>query len=67
MGERTIIGRTIRDPDDASGQSVRAWRLTVADGSATLTGGDHEDAYAPISCRTEDVEQLIADLRRLVK
>lgn len=66
MSAELIIRRTLRDSDDASGQTLRAWTLTLEAPFLTLSGGVHPDAYSPVSIRAADAEILIADIRRLI-
>lgn len=59
MTRRTTIERILRDEDDASGQTVRAWRLR-RDGSFIQIGRDEDSDWFCI--RPEDAAQLAADL-----
>lgn len=67
MSRRIIVETVLRDHDDATGQTVRSWRLENSDGAMTLTGGTGEDAHRPVSLRASDLPDLIADLERVVR
>lgn len=63
MSERFTLERILRDEDDSSGQSIRAWALAVEDGHLTIRG--RSDNYV-MGLRVADVEQFKRDLDRCV-
>lgn len=67
MSAEFIVKRTLRDPEDGTGQSVRSWTVIAEGGRLEITGGIHEAAYSPISCLYEDAETLIADIRKAIE
>lgn len=66
MSLELILRRILRDPEDASGQTVRSWTLTAEGGQLTMTGGVYQDAYAPVVIRETDARLLIADIEALL-
>lgn len=62
MSVRITIERILRDDDDASGQTIRQWRIDAEGGHITLR--DREDHIPFVMLRPADVDVLVADLRR---
>lgn len=61
MAARVTIERLLRDDDDASGPSIRDWKIEV-EPSHIMIRMNHSDGF--ILLRPADVEILIVDLRR---
>lgn len=61
MAARITIERILRDPDDASGQSIRDWKIESEPGFITIRL-KHGDGF--IMLRPADVETFIFDVRR---
>ena len=62
MSARFIIERVLRDPDDATGQTVRSWWLKLSGGDVQIAGSEHSIANM---VRVDDLSLLIADLEEL--
>lgn len=63
MAKRTTIERILRDDDDDSGQTVRAWQIQREGNFITLRDSEHSKDF--IALRSEDCEILAADLREI--
>lgn len=64
MSARVTIERILRDDDDASGQTVRQWRIEAEAGYVTIrTGG--ENSFLLI--QTGDVYLFVRDLNQAVE
>lgn len=61
MPARITIERLLRDEDDASGQSVRNWKIEV-DACTITIRLKHGDGF--LLLRTDDVPLFSADLER---
>lgn len=61
MTARITIERILRDDDDASGQTIREWKIESESGSVTIRL-KHGDGF--ILLRPADVETFASDLRR---
>lgn len=61
MSARITIERLLRDDDDASGQTIRQWKIEADPGMITLRH-NHGDGF--IMLRSADVHMLIHDLTR---
>lgn len=61
MSARHTIERILRDPDDASGQTIREWKIEVEDATVTISGSRHRPE-SWIIIRLEDIDQFKRDL-----
>lgn len=61
MAARVTIERILRDDDDASGQTIREWKIESEPGHITIRL-KHGDGF--LLLRTADVEVFSADLQR---
>lgn len=61
MAARITIERILRDADDASGQSIRQWKVEAEIGGITVRH-NHGDGF--IMMRTDDVDRFVADIYR---
>jgi len=61
MTGRITIERILRDDDDASGQSIRKWKIEAEAGVVTIKL-DHGDGF--ILLRARDIDQFVIDLNR---
>ncbi len=66
MAKRVTIERVLRDDDDASGQSVRGWKLSL-DGKFITIRPARRDVSDFLLIQTDDVETLCRDLAVLMK
>ena len=61
MAARHTIERVLRDDDDASGQSIREWKIE-SEGSHIMIRRREGDGF--VMLRAADVDTFVADLRR---
>lgn len=61
MAARVTFERILRDEDDATGQSIRDWKIESGRGDITIHVGR---GYGFILLRPEDVDLLMVDLGR---
>lgn len=59
MAWRKTIDRILRDDDDASGQTIREWKIEAEPGHITIRLR-HGDGF--LMMRPDDVELFIADM-----
>lgn len=59
MAVRITIERILRDPDDASGQTIRDWKLESESGHVTIRT-NHGSGF--IGMRADDVDLFVGDL-----
>lgn len=64
MAKRMTLERILRDDDDASGQTIRSWRIESDGDQVCITKSEHSEW---IMIRTSDVDQFIADLREIAR
>lgn len=62
MSARVTIERVLRDDDDASGQTVRSWRLQMDGGHVQIARNEHSDWNM---VRVDDLTLLIGDLEEI--
>lgn len=62
MAARITIERVLRDEDDASGQSVRDWKIEAERGFVTIQLKYSSGGF--LLLRTDDVNQFVIDLNR---
>lgn len=63
MSARVTIDRVLRDGDDASGQSVRQWKIEAESGHVTIRTG----SAGFLLIRTDDVNLFVQDLNQAVE
>jgi hypothetical protein len=61
MTGRITIERLLRDDDDASGQSIRKWKIESEAGHVTIRL-DHGEGF--ILLRSADIDQFVIDLSK---
>ena len=61
MAARVTIERVSRDDDDASGQTIRDWKIEAESGHVTIRL-KHGDGF--ILLRLADIQVFVADLER---
>jgi hypothetical protein len=59
MTARITIERLLRDDDDASGQSIRKWKIESEAGHVTIRL-EHGEGF--ILLRSADIDQFVVDL-----
>lgn len=62
MAARMTLERVLRDDDDASGQTIREWKIEVESGACITIRMNHGDGF--ILLRPDDVDWFITDLNR---
>ena len=65
MAVKHTIEHILRDDDDASGQSVREWKIEVEGGSVTISGSRHRPE-SWIILRLADLTTFKSDLDNAV-
>lgn len=65
MAVKLTVERILRDDDDASGQSVREWKLELEDDTLTISGSRHRPE-SWIIIRLSDADEFMADIRGLI-
>ncbi|MBU1606341.1 MAG: hypothetical protein KKD08_05975 [Alphaproteobacteria bacterium] len=65
MTSKITIERVLRDPDDASGQTVREWKLELEGDTLTISGSRHRPASWLI-IRLSDADEFMADIKGLI-
>lgn len=61
MSAKITIERILRDEDDASGQSIREWRIESEPGFVTIKL-KHGDGF--LMLRFEDIDTFVFDVHR---
>lgn len=61
MVARITIERVLRDDDDASGQTIRDWKIESDLGTVTIR---LKNGNGFILMRASDVDQFVADMQR---
>lgn len=61
MAARFTVERILRDPDDASGQTIRRWHIQKEGDHLTIKSTENADGF--ILIRAEDVARLADDLK----
>lgn len=61
MTARVTIERLLRDDEDASGQSIRKWKIESEAGVVTIRL-DHGEGF--ILLRSSDIDLFVVDLNR---
>lgn len=65
MAAKITVERILRDDGDASGQTVREWKLELEGDALTISGSRHRpDAW--IIIRLSDADDFMADIRGLI-
>jgi hypothetical protein len=65
VASKITVERILRDDDDASGQTIREWKLELEGDTLTINGSRHRpDAWLII--RLADADECMADLRGLM-
>lgn len=64
MVERATYDRILRDPDDASGQTVRQWSVQAERGRVVIRDAAGDNGRYCIGMRVGDVEAFRTDLDR---
>lgn len=64
VSERASFDRILRDPDDASSQTIRQWRIQAEAGHIVIKHEAGEDGRYLLGLRPEDVPLFIKDLER---
>lgn len=62
MAVRATIERVLRDDDDASGQTIRDWKIEAEPGAGIMIRMKHGTGF--ILLRAGDVDLFVADLKR---
>lgn len=62
MSVRVTFERILRDDDDASGQTIRQWKMEAEGGHITIR--DREDHIPFIMLRPADIDLFVADLEK---
>jgi len=62
MAARITLERVLRDDNDASGQSIRDWKIEAEAGNITIRM-KHGTGF--LLLRPDDVDQFVIDLNRL--
>lgn len=65
MASKVTVERVLRDPDDASGQSVREWKLELEGDTLTISGSRHRPESWLI-IRLSDADEFMADIKGLI-
>lgn len=65
MAVKMTVERILRDDDDASGQSVREWKIELEDGMLTISGSRHRPE-SWVLLRLSDADDFIADIRGMI-
>lgn len=63
MAARITLERILRDDDDASGQTIREWKIEAEAGAGITIRMNHGDGF--ILLRPDDVDWFIKDLHRV--
>jgi hypothetical protein len=65
VASKITVERILRDDDDASGQTIREWKLELEGDTLTINGSRHRpDAWLII--RLSDADEFMADIRGLM-
>ena len=65
MSSKITVERILRDDDDASGQTIREWKLELEGNTLTISGSRHRpDSW--IIIRLSDADEFIADIKGLM-
>lgn len=65
MSSKITVERILRDDDDASGQTIREWKLELEGNTLTISGSRHRpDSWLII--RLSDADEFIADIKGLM-
>ncbi|MRL69137.1 hypothetical protein [Brevundimonas sp. SPF441] len=65
MSSKITVERILRDADDASGQTIREWKLELEGKTLTISGSRHRpDSW--IIIRLSDADEFIADIKGLM-
>lgn len=65
MAAKITVERVLRDPEDASGQSVREWKLELEGDTLTISGSRHRPESWLI-IRLSDADEFMADIKGLI-
>ncbi|MBX3481633.1 MAG: hypothetical protein KF842_14675 [Caulobacter sp.] len=65
MAAQLTLERILRDDDDASGQTIRVWRLSIDGQYLRIQRSGTETSSSGLLIRVADVPQLIADLKSI--
>lgn len=65
MAVKLTVERVLRDEDDASGQSVREWKLELEGDTLTISGSRHRPE-SWIIIRLSDADEFMTDIRGLI-
>jgi len=61
MAARITIERVLRDDDDASGQTIREWKIEAEPGFVTIRM-KHGDGFLLLRCA--DIDRFVIDINR---
>jgi len=65
VSSKITVERILRDAGDASGQTVREWKLELEGETLTISGSRHRpDSWLII--RLSDADEFVADIKGLV-
>lgn len=65
MSSKITVERILRDDDDASGQTIREWKLELEGNTLTISGSRHRpDSWLII--RLSDADEFMADIKGLM-